>query len=76
MRKLLFLLLVLVVGGVGLGFYLGWFSVSTSRDPATGRTGVQLTIDQEKMKTDTQAARQKVAGAVNQTRGQERPDGK
>ena len=33
MRRLLFLVLLLAVGFVGLGFYLGWFSLATSRDP-------------------------------------------
>jgi len=48
MRKLLFVLLLLVVGGVGLGFYQGWFNVSTIREPGSRKTEVQLTIDQDK----------------------------
>ena len=74
MRRLLFLVLLLAVGFVGLGFYLGWFSLATSRDPEGGKTGVQLTIDQGKMKADAQKAREKVGGAVGQ--GKEQPEGK
>jgi hypothetical protein len=73
MRKVLVVLLVLVVVGVGLGFYLGWFDFKTSRDPDTGRPGVQLSVDQEKMKSDAKKAREKVAGAAGQAR--EKPQG-
>jgi hypothetical protein len=59
------LVLVLVAGGVvgGLGFYLGWFDLATSRNPKTGQTGVELNIDQNKMKEDVEKAKQKVGGA-------------
>ena len=74
MRKLLVVLLLLVVGVVGLGFYLGWFEVSTSRDPNTGKTGVELTIDRDKMKSDTQKAEQPITDGVRKPK--ERPEGK
>jgi hypothetical protein len=74
MRALLFVLLLLVVGVIGLGFHQGWFSLSTSRDSAGGKAGVQLSIDQDKMKADTQKARNMVTGAAGQAK--ERSQGK
>src|SRR5262249_42927910 len=68
MRTLFVILLVLVVGAVGLGFYRGWFSFSTSRDPETDRPQVQLSVDQEKMKGDTQKAKEKVGAAAGQAK--------
>jgi hypothetical protein len=74
MRTLLVILLLLVVCVVGLGFYLGWFSLSTSRDPNTGRSGVNLTIDQDKMKGDVKKAKEKVTGGGDSAKAQ--PDQK
>jgi hypothetical protein len=69
MRNLIVALVLLVVVVAGLGYYLGWFHFSTSRDPQTGQPGAQITIDQDKVKADAQKARQKV-GAAGQAKGQ------
>jgi len=74
MRMLLVIAVLLVVGVVGLGFYLGWFSISTSRDAEHGKTGVELNIDQGKMKADAERAREKINNAVKQ--GKDQSDGK
>jgi hypothetical protein len=68
MRRLLFVLLLLVAAGVGLGFYRGWFSLSTTGGSGAGQTGVHLTIDQDKMKADSQKAKEKVSDAVDQSK--------
>jgi hypothetical protein len=47
---------------VGLGFYLKWFEFSTSSDPETGRTGLQFNINKNKIKSDTDKAKQKITG--------------
>ena len=57
MRKLLGSVLIVVVIIAALGFYRGWFSVSTDDQP--GQTNVELTIDKEKIKQDTEEASQK-----------------
>jgi hypothetical protein len=69
MRNLIVGLLVLVVCAAGLGYYLEWFSVSTSRDPETGRPAAKVTVDQDKMKKDVQKAKEQVTPA-SQARGQ------
>jgi hypothetical protein len=70
MRKLLLILLILVVATAALGFYLGWFNFSTSRDPDSGKTGVQLTIDKDKIKGDAKKVKEKVTGGADQSKGQ------
>ena len=47
-------LLILLVIFVGVGFWQGWFSLSTG--DGDGRTDVTLTIDEEKMESDAGAA--------------------
>ena len=73
MRNLLVLVLLLVVAVAGVGYYLEWFTFSTSRDPETGRPAAQISIDQDKMKADAQKAKQKVT-TVSHVK--EQPDGK
>jgi hypothetical protein len=67
MRKVLFVLLLLVVlvvgAGVGVGYYREWFTFTKS-NPETGQTGVELKVDQDKIKSDVQKAKQKVSGAA------------
>ena len=68
MRRVLFVLLLLVVGFVGLGFYRGWFSFATSRAPQSGPQEVKLWVDQEQMKTDLQKFKQKITGPAAQAK--------
>lgn len=60
MRKLLFVLLLLVGGGVALGFYRGWFSSAMIHDAKTDRQGIQLEIDQSKITQDIEKAKQTI----------------
>jgi hypothetical protein len=68
---LLFVLLLLVGGVVGLGFYRGWFSSATTHDPESGRQGVQFEMDQNKIKPDIEKAKQKIGGTVG--KGEDKP---
>ena len=71
MRKLLFVLLLVVAAGVGLGFYRGWFSYETTSDPESGRQGIQIEVDQNKIKPDIEKAKQKIGGTVG--KGEDKP---
>jgi hypothetical protein len=73
MRNLLVVSLLLVVAVVGVGYYLEWFTFSTSRDPETGRPAAHISVDQDKMKADAQKAKQKVNAASH---AKEHPEGK
>jgi hypothetical protein len=57
-NRVLAVLAVLVIGVVVLGFYLGWFSVSTSSDSKA--VDVNLTVDKEKLREDEQKAKKKL----------------
>jgi hypothetical protein len=61
-RKLLFAVLLLVVGVVGLGVYLDWFRFSTSGTQGSGPVGVGVTVDRDKIKDDAEKAKEKAKG--------------
>lgn len=53
-------LMVLTLGVVGLGFYQGWFVVSSpSHDPESSKVNINLTVDPDKVKEDAQAVKDK-----------------
>lgn len=57
----MFVVILLVVGIAGLGYYRGWFALSTnSTDKMPSAT---ITVDQEKFNEDRQMTRDKVQGA-------------
>ena len=58
MRALFGLVVLLLVGMVGLGFYQGWFHFSTnSTDQGSSAT---ITLDQSKIRADEGRAKDKV----------------
>ena len=57
--KRLFVLLVLIAAGVaGLGFYLGWFHLTTETTN-DGKSSVTVTVDKDKIHDDKQKAKDK-----------------
>ena len=72
MRTLLFLLLLLVIVVGVVGFYRGWFSFETTRDPESGRSGVKFEIDQKKIQPDIEKVKQRVGGGSGQS-GEQSP---
>jgi len=58
MKRLLVVVVLLVAGIVGLGFYRGWFRLSTDNtDPNLNAT---ITVDQDKIQADKEKAEDKV----------------
>jgi hypothetical protein len=57
MRRLLFVLVVLVAGVAALGYYRGWFTVSGDAD-----RGINMRVDKEKLKEDEEKAKAKLGG--------------
>jgi hypothetical protein len=57
---LLGVLALLAAAVVGLGFYQGWFHVATAG--TDGNPGATITVDQDKIKQDKEAAKEKVKG--------------
>jgi len=61
--RFLIVLLFLVAGVVGLGFYRGWFHVSSKG--SADKSNVTLTVDKDKVKQDAKDAKEKVQSAGN-----------
>jgi hypothetical protein len=60
MRFLLVLAVLLLVGVAGLGFYQGWFHLSTNN---TGqKPSATITVDKDKIHADEEKATEKVEG--------------
>ena len=57
MRRLLAVLVLLMVVAVGVGYYLGWFKFS--KGGTDGNSNPGITVDQEKIKADTEKAKKK-----------------
>jgi hypothetical protein len=66
MGRLFLVLLLLVVGVAALGFYRGWFSLTTAGEAGHGPKEIELKIDQDKMKTDVQNVKHKVSPGAAQ----------
>ncbi len=68
MRKVFYVLMVLILLAIGMGLIRGWFSVSLARDSEIGRTEVRLGIDDGQMRSDVQWVKEKITGAVDQAK--------
>jgi hypothetical protein len=64
MRGLLIVVVLLIVGIVGLGFYRGWFQISSDRDRTDQKVNTTFTIDEEKIQED----KEKLQGFADQTK--------
>ena len=60
MRFLLVLVVLLLVGVAGLGFYRGWFRLSTNSTDQ--RPSATITVDKDKIHADEDKATEKVKG--------------
>jgi hypothetical protein len=74
MSRLFVLLLVLAIGIGALGYYRGWFTVSTTDSP--GGPGVNIGVDREKVRQDKERVKEKVEGVAGGKghNGKERAD--
>jgi cell division protein FtsX len=73
MKRRFTILTVLLILVVGLGFYRGWFAVSRSAaDIGSNKVNVNLTVDPDKMKSDTKIVKEKtvepLVGATAKTK--------
>jgi hypothetical protein len=60
MKRLLIVLVLLVAGVAGLGFYQGWFRVSTGGTDK--KPNATITVDQDKIEADKEKAKEKLQG--------------
>jgi hypothetical protein len=60
--SVLFVLLVLAAGVVGIGFVRGWFVVDRNTpEPGSNKVNYNLTVDPDKVKADAAALEKKAA---------------
>jgi GH24 family phage-related lysozyme (muramidase) len=64
MKRLLFVLVLVGAGIVGLGFYQGWFHIGS--DKADGKSNVTLSVDTDKFQQDRKTAVASVQGVGRQ----------
>jgi hypothetical protein len=57
--RFLIVVLLIVAGVVALGFYRGWFHLTSDR--AGDKPNVTVTVDKDKIRQDKQQARDKVS---------------
>ena len=63
MKTLVFVVFLLLVGMVAVGFYRGWFQLST--DASDQRPNATITVDKDKFRHDEQEAKDKIQGFEN-----------
>ena len=75
MRGILIFVVLLLVGIAGLGFYRGWFQVSSDRDNADHKVNTTFTVDEDKIREDKEKvqgigrqAKEKTGDAVDQSK--------
>lgn len=55
MKKVLFIVLLCLVG---IGFYRGWFALSSHRGGESNKVDINLTVDPDKAKADVEKAKE------------------
>lgn len=75
MRAILFVVVLLLVGIAGVGFYRGWFQLSSDTDNADHKVNTTFTVDEDKIREDKEKlqelghqANEKTGDAVEQTK--------
>ncbi len=68
MRAILIFVVLLLVGIAGLGFYRGWFQISSARDDAENKVNTTFTVDEEKIREDKEKV-QELGQRANETTG-------
>ncbi len=59
---------MLLIGFIGIGWYLGWFSLTqTSQDPQTNKVNLNVSLDRNKIKADIARAEQNLAKRLQET---------
>jgi hypothetical protein len=58
MKRLLIVLVLVVAGVIGLGFYQGWFRFTTGG--TDGKVNIPITVDREKIEQDKEKVKEKV----------------
>ncbi len=75
MRAILVVVVLLIVGIAGLGFYRGWFQLSSDTDNADHTINTTFTVDEDKIREDKEKvqefghqAKEETGEAIDQTK--------
>jgi cell division protein FtsX len=67
MNRLFAFLIVLVICVAGVGFYRGWFTVSSqSSNAESNKVNINMTVDPDKVKADAETVKEKAAELTSQ----------
>ena len=70
MKRWITVLLVLLVCVVAVGFYRGWFTLSSSPEAGSNKVDVNLTMDRDKMEQDAETVKKKTKEFVGKVKEQ------
>jgi hypothetical protein len=75
MKKLFAVLIVVAILVIGVGFYRGWFALSSpDSDKGSNKVNVNLTMDRDKMNADAKTVKAKAAELTGRaTEGADKP---
>ena len=57
--------MILIILVVCVGFFRGWFSMTTNNEPLTEKLDVHFQVDRDKMKQDANAVEEKTKSVLN-----------
>ena len=73
MRAFLVVVVLLLVGTAGLGFYRGWFQLSSDTDNADHKVNTTFTVDEDRIREDKEKvqefghqAKERTGAAIDQ----------
>jgi len=64
MNRFVSLVLLVLVVAVCIGFFRGWFSVSTSNESSGNKLDVNFKVDRDKMQDDAKAIQEKTKSVI------------
>ncbi len=65
MNRFVSVVLILIILVVSVGFFRGWFSMTTNNEPLTEKLDVHFQVDRDKMKQDANAVETKTKSILS-----------
>jgi len=67
-RRLFVVFLILLLCVVRFGFFRGWFTLSSPREPDSNKVNINLTVDPDKMKDDARKMKELTSNAAEEVK--------
>lgn len=65
MNRFISVVLILIILVVCVGFFRGWFSMTTNNEPLTEKLDVHFQVDRDKMRQDANAVEEKTKSILS-----------